>query len=76
MPETIECPQSASPNTGPGLRGLVIDVAFPWVTLQVLERARVSTVWALAAAAVFPAIACSPHGGGRAAWTSWRRSWW
>jgi hypothetical protein len=38
----------------PGWRSLVIDAGLPWLALQVLERAGVPTVWALAAAAVFP----------------------
>jgi len=35
-------------------RGLFIDVALPWLTLRVLEGYGASTVWALAAAALFP----------------------
>src|SRR5579863_7392050 len=55
MPAINTANQVSAP--GPGLRGLLIDVALPWLTLQVLERAGVPTVWALAVAAVFPALA-------------------
>src|SRR5215831_5477795 len=38
------------------LRSLVVDVALPWITVQLLERAwDVPTVPAFAAAAIFPA---------------------
>jgi hypothetical protein len=37
-------------------RSLVVDIALPWLTLQILERYGVPTVWALAAAAVFPGV--------------------
>jgi hypothetical protein len=39
-----------------GLRSLLIDVGLPWLALLVLERAGVPTMWALATAAVFPAV--------------------
>jgi hypothetical protein len=35
-------------------RSLILDVALPWLTVRILEAYGVSTVWALAAAAVFP----------------------
>jgi hypothetical protein len=47
-------PPQAGP-AAPGLRSLTIDVGLPWLALQVLERLGVPTIWALAAAAVFPA---------------------
>ncbi len=65
MPETAESPNASSPNTGPGLRGLVIDVGLPWLALQLLERVGVSIIGALAIAAVFPAFGVL---------SSWRRS--
>ena len=65
MPETTEIPQASLPDTGPGLRGLVIDVGLPWLALQLLERAGVPITGALAIAAVFPAFGVL---------SSWRRS--
>jgi hypothetical protein len=38
------------------LRSLVLDIALPWVTVQILERNGVPVIAALAAAAVFPAL--------------------
>jgi hypothetical protein len=49
----------------PGWRSLVIDAGLPWLALEVLQRAGVSTIWALAAAAAFPAFGLL---------SAWRRS--
>src|SRR6202165_142262 len=35
-------------------RSLFVDVALPWLTVRILEAYGVPTVWALAAAALFP----------------------
>jgi len=35
-------------------RSLFVDVALPWLTVWILERYGVPTVWALAVAALFP----------------------
>jgi hypothetical protein len=57
-------PPPAGP-AAPGLRSLTIDAGLPWLALQVLERVGVPTIWALAAAAVFPAYGL---------FSAWRRA--
>lgn len=57
-------PAPAGP-VAPGLRSLTIDVGLPWLALQVLERVGVPTIWALAAAAAFPAYGV---------FSAWRRA--
>jgi hypothetical protein len=53
MSATVNSVSPVSPFRFLG-RSLILDVALPWLTVRILEAYGVSTVWALAAAAVFP----------------------